>query len=66
MRFSYKIEGVAVPIVHFEDAPAAGKGLGECSSTGLRDQLGQPHQIVGGRSEGKAASFTIVRIARSA
>jgi len=55
MRLFDKIEEGAV-IVHFDDTPAAGKGLGKSQapwpSAGLRDQVGPPHQ--GGGSEGKS------------
>jgi hypothetical protein len=40
-----EIEDIVVPDIHL---PAAGKGFGD-----LRDELGQPHQIVGGGSEGE-------------
>lgn len=54
MRLFDKIEEVPVPVVRFDDAPAANKGLRRRApwpSAGLRDQLGQPHKIVGGSSE---------------
>ena len=34
MRLFDKIEEVAVPVVHFDDAPAASKGLGEAGYLG--------------------------------
>ena len=34
MRLFDKIEEVAVPVVHFDDAPATGKGLGEAGHLG--------------------------------
>lgn len=55
MRLFDKIEEVAVQDVHLEDAPAAGRpwrSRAPWPSAGLRDQLGQRHQIVGGGSEG--------------
>jgi hypothetical protein len=34
MRLFDKIEEVAVPVVHFDDTPAAGKGVGDAGHRG--------------------------------
>ena len=46
MRLRDEIEEVAVPDIHLDDAPAAGKGFGDGSpwpSAGLRQELRQAH-----------------------
>ena len=63
MRLFDEIEEVVVPDVHLDDAPAAGKGLGEGGNLGHQPvsamQLRQPHQIVGGGSEGEGPSDAV-------
>lgn len=65
MRLLDEIKEATVPIVHFDDAPAAGEGG---PLTGLRHQFRQPNQVIGGscKSEGPTDAAGLALIQPSA